>query len=645
MKKGLHFFALLLIVAMTVTSTVGCDSSPQEEATQEIEQPAAETEKKDITIGFIPMTLDNEYFITMVNAAEQEAERQGVSLSVQAGQSHGSAEEQLQIVESMITNKVDAICIVPSSSAGLLTALKKAQEAGIPVINLDTKLDAELLEQAGINTVPFIGTNNYDGAKIAGEYALEVLNGSGKVAILTGISGQQNAADRRNGFFDAVDGKLEVVAEQSADWEIEKGYNAAQNIIQANPDLVLIFASNDNMGLGAVRAVKESGKTIKVIGYDAINEALNSVQQDGLIGTVAQFPAEMGIKGIQAALTLIDGGTVEDVTYTETRLILKDNVEEFQQYLAQFESPEATQETGQPAETEKKDITIGFIPMTLDNEYFITMVNAAEQEAERQGVSLSVQAGQSHGSAEEQLQIVESMITNKVDAICIVPSSSAGLLTALKKAQEAGIPVINLDTKLDAELLEQAGINTVPFIGTNNYDGAKIAGEYALEVLNGSGKVAILTGISGQQNAADRRNGFFDAVDGKLEVVAEQSADWEIEKGYNAAQNIIQANPDLVLIFASNDNMGLGAVRAVKESGKTIKVIGYDAINEALNSVQQDGLIGTVAQFPAEMGIKGIQAALTLIDGGKVEDVTYTETRLILKDNVEEFQQYLAQFK
>jgi len=640
MKKSIIFVLLItLLVVMSGCSPVATTEAPAAEA------PAAEAAPaKDVTIGFIPMTLDNEYFITMVNAAQQEADKLGVKLQVQAGTSHGSAEEQLQIVETMITNKVDAICIVPSSSVGLMTALKKAEEAGIPVINLDTALDAELVKSNGLKPVPFIGTNNYDGAKLAGEYALEITGGTGKVAILTGIAGQQNAADRRNGFYDVVNGKLEVVAEASADWEVEKGYNAAQNMIQANPDLVLIFASNDNMALGAIRAAKEAGKDIKVIGYDAIGEALNSVKAGEMAATIAQFPAEMGIQGVQAAMTLLGGGSMPDYTYTETRPITAENVDDFMTYLAKFKTAEAVEEPAAEA-APAKDVTIGFIPMTLDNEYFITMVNAAQQEADKLGVKLQVQAGTSHGSAEEQLQIVETMITNKVDAICIVPSSSVGLMTALKKAEEAGIPVINLDTALDAELVKSNGLKPVPFIGTNNYDGAKLAGEYALEITGGTGKVAILTGIAGQQNAADRRNGFYDVVNGKLEVVAEASADWEVEKGYNAAQNMIQANPDLVLIFASNDNMALGAIRAAKEAGKDIKVIGYDAIGEALNSVKAGEMAATIAQFPAEMGIQGVQAAMTLLGGGSMPDYTYTETRPITAENVDDFMTYLNQFK
>ena len=634
MKKSYVFVIVLALMVVLA----GCAPETAPVATEA--SVAEEAPVKEVTIGFIPMTLDNEYFITMVNAAQQEADKSGVKLLVQAGTSHGSAEEQLQIVETMITNKVDAICIVPSSSVGLMTALKKAEEAGIPVVNLDTGLDPDLVESSGLKPVPFIGTNNYDGAKLAGEYALEITGGTGEVAILTGIAGQQNAADRRNGFFDAVEGKLEVVAEASADWEVEKGYNAAQNIIQANPDIVLIFASNDNMALGAIRAAKEAGKDIKVIGYDAIGEALNSVKSGDMASTIAQFPAEMGIQGVQAVINLLGGGTMPEFTFTETRPITLENVDEFMTYLAKFSTAEPVAE-----EAPVEEVTVGFIPMTLDNEYFITMVNAAQQEADKSGVKLLVQAGTSHGSAEEQLQIVETMITNKVDAICIVPSSSVGLMTALKKAEEAGIPVVNLDTGLDPDLVESSGLKPVPFIGTNNYDGAKLAGEYALEITGGTGEVAILTGIAGQQNAADRRNGFFDAVEGKLEVVAEASADWEVEKGYNAAQNIIQANPDIVLIFASNDNMALGAIRAAKEAGKDIKVIGYDAIGEALNSVKSGDMASTIAQFPAEMGIQGVQAVINLLGGGTMPEFTFTETRPITLENVDEFMTYLNQFK
>ncbi len=294
---------------------------------------------KTMTIGFIPMTLSNEYFITMVNAAQQEADKLGIELLVQAGQRHGSAQEQMQIMENMITRRVDAICIVPSSSQGLIPVLRKAERAKIPVINLDTKFDAEALKAAGLKPIPFIGTDNYYGAEIAGWFALSLLGGEGDVAILTGVSGQQNAADRRNGFYDIVSKEegINIVAEQTANWEVEQGYNVTQNILQANPELKLIFASNDNMGLGARRAIDEAKKEVIVIGYDAISAALDGVKAGTLAGTIAQFPAEMGIMGVQTALKIKDGETVPEYVQTGSKLIYQGNVDWFKDYLAQYE--------------------------------------------------------------------------------------------------------------------------------------------------------------------------------------------------------------------------------------------------------------------------------------------------------------------
>jgi ribose transport system substrate-binding protein len=300
---------------------------------------AAAIYAKDLTIGFIPMTMNNEYFVTMVNAAKQEAAKIGAQLIVQAGDSHSSADAQLDIIETMIQRKVDAICIVPSSSTSLMVALKHAQNAGIPVINIDTKIDADLIAKSGLKPVPFIGTDNYDGALKGGKWALQKFGLSGKdVAILSGISGQQNAADRRNGFVDGAKG-IKIVAEQTANWEVEQGYSVAQNIIQANPKVKFFACGNDNMALGAARAIKECGKQgkILVMGFDAISSALNAVQSGELVATVAQYPAEMGILGVQTAQKLVKGESVDPVIYTKTEVIDKSKVADFKAYLKKFE--------------------------------------------------------------------------------------------------------------------------------------------------------------------------------------------------------------------------------------------------------------------------------------------------------------------
>ena len=238
----------------------------------------------------------------------------------------------------MIANKVDGILLVPSSSDGLESALTKCKEAGIPIINLDTKLTDESLANVGLE-IPFYGTNNYEGAKLAGEYVAKNFEKGTKTAILKGIEGQTNAADRYNGFIEGAGDTVTVVAEQTANWEVDQGYTAAQNIISANPDVELFFCCNDNMGIGALRAIKEANmqEQIQIIGFDAVSEALNLVENGEFLATVAQYPAEMGKLGVDNMLKIFDGGEAESYIDTGTEVITKDNVGEFKDYLKTFE--------------------------------------------------------------------------------------------------------------------------------------------------------------------------------------------------------------------------------------------------------------------------------------------------------------------
>lgn len=290
------------------------------------------------SIGFVGMTLNNEYHITLANGARKEAEAQGVQIEIQAGDQHASADAQLGIIENMIANHVDGILLVPSSSDGLESALLKCKEAGIPIINLDTKLTDKSLENVGMS-IPFYGTNNYEGAKLAGEYVAEHFPKGVKVAILKGIEGQTNAKDRYDGFLEGAGDAVVVLAEQTANWEVDQGYTAAQNIISANPDIQLFFCCNDNMGIGALRAIKEANlqDQIQIIGFDAVSEALNLVESGAFAATVAQYPAEMGKLGVQNMVKIFQGQSAEMSLDTGTKVITKENVEAFKDYLKSFE--------------------------------------------------------------------------------------------------------------------------------------------------------------------------------------------------------------------------------------------------------------------------------------------------------------------
>ena len=288
------------------------------------------SEKKESKkIAFVVTTLSNPFFVDMTEGAKVEAEKYAdVELIIQAPERGAvDIERQIQIIENLITQKVNAICVVPSDSRSILPAIAKANKAKIPVLNIDNKIDFEQAKKDNVTVVTFIGSDNYLGGKIAAQYIVEKLGGKGKVAILEGVSGVEAAINRKEGFIDYVKGypEIKIVASQPADWEREKGLNVFQNILQASPDVQALFASNDEMALGAIQAIKSAGKEGKIIvvGFDATKDGLDAVKKGEMAGTIQQLPSEMGKIGIQNAVKVLNGENIKEYIPTKVKMISK----------------------------------------------------------------------------------------------------------------------------------------------------------------------------------------------------------------------------------------------------------------------------------------------------------------------------------
>jgi ribose transport system substrate-binding protein len=203
----------------------------------------------------------------------------------------------------------------------------KANASGIPVIIVDTQADLEALAQAGGQTATFIGSDNYDGGKIAGVFLARQLGGKGKVAILEGIPGHETGDSRRLGFLDAIaiSPGIEVVSSQPANWERDQGFNVFQNMLQAHPKIIGLFAANDLMALGAMEAIAAAGKTgqITIVGFDALDEAREAIEKETMSGTVAQHPDEMGKAAIENAFKLLQGESIPKHIAVSIELITK----------------------------------------------------------------------------------------------------------------------------------------------------------------------------------------------------------------------------------------------------------------------------------------------------------------------------------
>ncbi len=309
---------LLICGALAVTLIGGCERRES-------------TSVQGPTVALVVKTVNHPYFIDMQQGAEAAAKRLGVNLIVQGAEREVDVEKQMQIVENLIQKRVDALCLAPSGSRELVPAVVKANRAGIPVVVLDTRIDPAALREAGGKVLTFIGSDNFEGGKVAGSYIVEHMRGSGRVAILEGIPGHETGDARRRGFHSVVDQApgIKVVASQTANWERDQGFNVFQNMLQAHPDVQALFACNDLMALGAVEAIAAAGKTgqILVVGFDAVKDARDAIRRGSMAASVAQHPGEMGRIGVESAYHALRGESVPDYIPVKIELITRQNVD------------------------------------------------------------------------------------------------------------------------------------------------------------------------------------------------------------------------------------------------------------------------------------------------------------------------------
>jgi ribose transport system substrate-binding protein len=277
---------------------------------------------------------------------------------------------------------------------------------------------------------------------------------------------------------------------------------------------------------------------------------------------------------------------------------------------------------------------------TANNPFFIEMQKGAEEAAKRLNVELVVQAAEREVDVEKQMQIVENLIQTHVAALCVTPSGSREIVPAIDKANKANIPVVIVDTRVDAKALSESGGKVATFIGSDNYEGGKIAGEFLAKKLGGTGRVAVLEGIPGHETGDSRLRGFREALKATpgVEIVASQTANWERDQGFNVFQNILQSHPDVQAVFACSDLMALGAVEAIAAAKKTgqIAVVGFDATSEARGAIQKGTMDASVAQSPAQMGALAVENAVKLLKGEQVNPEFVVPIKLITKENAAE---------
>ncbi|MCR2762494.1 substrate-binding domain-containing protein [Microbacterium sp. zg.B48] len=327
-------------VAVLALALAGCSSSPSADST------SGDGATK---IAAVIKGLDNPFFQAMEDGITETAEAAGVDVTVQAAADIGDTTGQADKLTTLSGQDFGCFIVNPISGTNLVQSLAPIAAAGKPIINIDQPIDEDAAEAADITPATYIGTDNEAAGEKAGDYIASLVDAGGEVAIIGGISGDVTSAARVDGFKDAVDGALEIVQEDAADWKREIALTKATDIIAANPDIVAFFAANDDMGLGIVKAVENSGKTgeIVVVSVDGNQDALESVEAGGLAATVAQYPYAIGSLGVQACQVALDGGDLPDDIESPTALVNADNaadaIASFPQPFEGFDNPLADQ--------------------------------------------------------------------------------------------------------------------------------------------------------------------------------------------------------------------------------------------------------------------------------------------------------------
>jgi ribose transport system substrate-binding protein len=275
-------------------------------------------------IGLVMKTLTNPFFVEMEKGARRAEKELGVTLTVKTAAQETSIEQQIQLVEDLIAAKANAIVIAPGDSQRLVPALKKAFDAGIKIVNIDNRLDVEVVKQAGLPPIPFVSVDNEAGAYKAGQFLAEGIKVPTEAAVLEGIRSADNAQQRLRGARRALleNKSIKLVASETANWKIDEAYEVTQRMFDKHPHIKLLFASNDMMAIGAIKYLQASRRSgVMVAGFDALEEAIVEIKAARMVATIDQQAAEQGYQGIALAVRLTQGSTVPTVTTINTRLI------------------------------------------------------------------------------------------------------------------------------------------------------------------------------------------------------------------------------------------------------------------------------------------------------------------------------------
>jgi ribose transport system substrate-binding protein len=286
----------------------------------------ASAAQAELTIAYVTNGNTNEGWTLINGGAQAAAEKAGVKF-IQLAAEKGELSKQLAIVEDMITRQVNAIAIAPVDSAGIAPAVNKALAAGIPVVAVDTGV-------SGADITSYVATDNIKAARVQGEWAATQVKSGDTVIYVTGDQGQSTGRERKQGFLDGLNGKVQgvKVVEVPTAWDQTQAQNGVEAALRANPDAKVIANAWDGGALGAKAAMMSQGfrkGSIQIAGFDGSPGGLDMMKQGWQQANAAQMLAKIGAVGVETAIKAAKGEAVEKRIDTGSFLVLPSNVDQF----------------------------------------------------------------------------------------------------------------------------------------------------------------------------------------------------------------------------------------------------------------------------------------------------------------------------
>jgi simple sugar transport system substrate-binding protein len=556
-------------------------------------------------VGFSQANLTEPWRIAMTEEVKQEASHYS-DMRVIYADAGDSTTRQVDDVQRLMDYGIDLLIISPTD-AHALTPIVRASYSKIPVIVLDRAVE-------GYDYSLFIGPDNERLGREAGVVASEMLGKrSGTVLEIQGRSGSPPTLARSEGFREVLvkHPNVKLLHPLVADWLRDTAEDKLARRMRSLPDIDVVFAQNDAMALGAWRAVNAAGRTgIRFIGID------------GLPGPTGGI--ELVKAGVLSATFTCPTGGKEAVTYGRDLLQRKEGIPKRIFLRPSKVTPDfiARSEKGVPYRrrvpiAEGRRIVMGFAQVGSESEWRVANTKSIKTAAAKAGIDLIFEDGKQQQS--KQIDAIRSFIRKKVDVIAFSPIVESGWEEVLREARDAGIPVILSDRSVD---LKDDSL-WLTFMGSDFTEEGRRAARWLIENRKKPGQINIveLQGTNGSAPAIERRIGFEEVIKGHsdFKIVISEGADFTIAQGYDVMKSILsRPHPRIDAIFAHNDDMAIGAIKAMEEvglrPGKDISVVSIDAAHLAFTAMI-DGKLSCSVECNPLLGPQLMKAVQDYMNG------------------------------